>query len=441
MKGSSLGRFATQHARAIVFIVIAVCFGGVYAARSMPSSVFPQTDFPRVVILVDNGVMPSDEMMAKITRPIEEAMKEIPGAVSVKSGTGRGSAEVNVFFAWDVDMIQSELYVLSRLGQLRSTLPTTVQTTVFRLTFSAFPIVGVSLTSKTRDTTELWEKARYELKPRFLRVPGVARVDLVGGRQPEFQIMVDVTRLGALHLSLPQITDALEKTNFIDSVGMHEEKDTLFLTVVDGRVHSIADIERLTVAAEGGRPIRIKDFARVEMGPEPVFNKVTADGVNAVLLNIRSQPNASTLRIADGLKEEIAAIRKDLPSDTKLAFFYDQSLLVRESVGSVWEAILFGLVLSVVILYLFLRNWGTTLVATLVIPVTVLFTLVAMKVTGMSFNLMTLGGIAAAIGLVVDDAIVVVEAIYTKMTEGRSRAVAVEEAIGEIFTPLEHRSR
>jgi CzcA family heavy metal efflux pump len=433
---SFLGRFAAAHARAIVFIVVALCCGGIYAALTMPSSVFPQTNFPRVVILVDNGVMPADEMMARVTRPIEEAMKDIPGSVSVKSGTGRGAAEINVFFAWSVDMIQSELYVLSRLSQIRSTLPPTAQTNVFRLTFTAFPIVGVSLTSRTRDITELWERARYDLKPRFLRVPGVARVDIVGGRTPEYHVVVDVTRLGALHLSLPQITDALTKTNFVQPVGMHEENHTLYLAVVDGRVRSIHEIEELTIAAEGGHPIRIKDFAEVRPGPEPVFNKVTADGVDAVLLNVRSQPDGSTLAIAAGLREEIKALRKELPPDLKLAFFYDQSLLVRESVGSVWEAIGFGLVLSVAILYLFLRNWGTTLVATLVIPVTVLITLVAMKPLGMSFNLMTLGGIAAAVGLVVDDAIVVVEAIYTKISEGRSRASAVQEAVGEIFVPL-----
>ena len=179
-----LGRFATRHSVSIVFISIALCVAGIYAAVTIASSVFPQTDFPRVVILVDNGVMPADEMMATITRPIEEAMHDIRGVTTVKSATGRGSAEINVFFTWDVDMIRSELYVLSRLGQIRSTLPVTAVTTVYRLTFAAFPVIGVSLTSDTRDITELWETARYNLKLRFLRIPGVARVDLVGGINP-----------------------------------------------------------------------------------------------------------------------------------------------------------------------------------------------------------------------------------------------------------------
>ncbi len=431
-----LGRFANKQALSITFISAALCLGGVYAATSISSSVFPQTDFPRVVILVDNGVMPGDEMMARITRPIEESMKDIPGTVTVKSATGRGSAEINVFFTWQVDMVQSELYVLSRLGQIRSQLPATAETTVYRLTFAAFPIVGVSLTSDTRDITELWEEARYDLKLRFLQIPGVARVDLVGGKAPEYQVVVDPLLLEGAHLSLADVTDAMERNNLVASAGMHEESHTLYLTVVDGRAHSLADIRDFVVTAPDGHPVRIGDFARVQRGPEPVFNIVTADGHPAVLLNVRSQPDGSTLKIADALRAQIAQLEGELPPDMKLAFFYDQSEIVRASVHSVWEAILFGLILSVVILFFFLKNWGTTLVATTVIPVTILITLVAMRLTGLTFNLMTLGGIAAAVGLVIDDAIVVVEAIHTRLMEGMSRRQAVEAGITEIFRPL-----
>lgn len=436
LKASLIGRFATHHALAIAFISVALCVAGVFSAKQMPSSVFPQTDFPRCVVLVDNGVMSSDEMMATITRPIEEAMKDIPGAVTVRSATGRGSAEINVFFNWRVDMIQSELYVLGRLAQIRASLPQTATATVWRLTFSAFPIIGVSLTSPTRDITHLWEAARYDLKPRFLRVPGVARVDIVGGRTPEYHVIAEPQRLLAAGVALSQLGDALEKNNLISPAGMHEEDYQLYLTTVDGRVHSIEDIENVTVATKDGHPIRIKDVARVERGPEPVFNVVTSEGVNAVLLNIRSQPDGSTLQIADQLKKEMSALRKELPPDVKLAFFYDQSELVRSSVASVWEAIMFGLLLSIAIIYLFLKNWGTTMTAVVVIPVSVLVTLVAMKLLHMSFNLMTLGGIAAAIGLIIDDAIVVVEAIYAKIASGLPRLEAIQLAITEISRPL-----
>jgi CzcA family heavy metal efflux pump len=432
----TLGQFATRHSTSIVFISAALCLAGVFSALTISSSVFPQTNFPRVVILVDNGVMPADEMMATITRPIEEAMKDIRGVVTIRSTTGRGAAEISVFFAWNLDMIQSELYVLSRLSQIRAGLPATVETSVFRLTFSAFPILGVSLTSSARDITELWETARYQLKLRFLRIPGVARVDIVGGRTPEYHIVVDPLRLNAAGLTLTQVTEALTNNNFVASTGMHEENFSLYLTVVDGRLRSARDIENFPVTVAGGHPIRVRDFAHVERGPEPVFNIVTADGENAVLLNVRSQPDGSTLDIAKALKRQLAELKRELPPDMKLAFFYDQSEIVRASVDSVWEAILFGLILSVFILYFFLKNWGTTLVATLIIPVTVLVTLLSMKIAGLTFNLMTLGGIAAAIGLVIDDAIVVVEAIHTKRTAGKPRLEAIREGIGEILRPL-----
>jgi CzcA family heavy metal efflux pump len=435
-KNFVLGTFATHHSLFITFVCIALCLAGIYSAFNIPSSVFPQTNFPRVVILVDSGVMPANEMMATITRPIEEAMKDIRGVVTIRSATGRGSSEINVFFTWKVDMIESELFVLSRLSQIRSTLPATATTTVHRLTFSAFPIVGVSLTSNKRSITELWEIARYNLKLRFLRIPGVARVDLVGGRTPEYHIVADPLFLNAAQLTLSQIRDALIDNNFVASTGMHEENHTLYLTVVDGRVHSIQDIENFVVKTEDGHPFRVKDIARVVRGPEPVFNIVTADGEDAVLLNIRSQPDGSTLDIAAALKKQIKELRGELPPDLKLAFFYDQSEIVRTSVEGVWEAIIFGLFLSVFVLFAFLKNWGATLVAAIVIPVTVLITLVAMKMTGLTFNLMTLGGIAAAIGIVIDDAIVVVEAIHTKLISGLSRLEAIREGIREIFRPL-----
>ena len=429
-------RWVTHHGLSVAFVCLALCIGGVYSAYQLPSSVFPRTDFPRVVILVDNGVMPADEMMATLTRPIEEAMKDIPGSESVKSATGRGSAEINVFFNWSVDMVQSELYVLGRLSQIRSAIPASASTSVFRLTFSAFPIIGISLTSSTRELTSLWETARYTLKPRFLQIPGVARVDLVGGRAPEFHVIVDPMRLQAAGLGLTHVTDALTRNNLVAPTGMHEENHTLYLAVVDARARTARDIGDIAIDTSRGAPVRVRDVARVERGEEPVFNVVTADGVNAVLLNVRSQPDGSTLEIARQIEAQFRGLRRELPPDLKLALFYDQSVIVQDSVRSVWEAIGFGLVLSVLIIYLFLRSWGTTLVATLVIPVTILITLVVMRVAGLTFNLMTLGGIAAAVGLVIDDAIVVVEAIHAKMAAGLRRLDAVQQGVSEIVRPL-----
>ncbi len=436
-EGSWLGRFAIRHRLAIIFIAIAICVAGAYCTLRMPSSVFPETEFPRCVILIDNGVMPANEMMATITRPIEEAMKDIPGVVQVRSATGRGSAEVNVFFNWQVDMVTSELYVLNRIGQLKNTLPSTAQTTVWRLTFNAFPIIGVSLTSPNRDIMKLWEVARYELKPRFLRIPGVARVDLVGGRTPEYHVIVDTMKLAALNLSMSDVAAALEKNNLLAPAGFHMENYTIYLALVDGRVSGPEELAELVVAARGDQVLRLRDVARVERGPEPVFNVVNAQGRRAVLMNIRAQPTGSSiLNIARDLKQQLAELRRVLPPDLELSFYYDQSLLVRESVISVWEAIIVGLLFSALVLYFFLKNWGSVLTAIIVIPISVLVSIVVMYLSKMTFNLMTLGGIGAAIGVIIDDAIVVVEAIVTKITQNVPRRQAVAEAIGEIFLPL-----
>jgi len=436
-RGGNTGGFAIRHRLAIIFITVAVCAVGIYAALRMPSSVFPETEFPRCVILIDNGVMPADEMMATITRPVEEAMKDISGVVQVRSATGRGSAEVNVFFNWQVNMVESELYVLNRLSQLKASLPQTAKTTVWRLTFNAFPIIGVSMTSPKRELTELWELARYDLKPRFLRIPGIARVDLVGGRAPEFHVVVDPLKLAAAGLALADVTAALEKNNLVAPAGFHMENYTIYLALVDSRVKGAGEIEDFVVTVRDDHPVRIRDFARVERGPEPVFNVVNAQGRRAVLMNIRAQPTGSSiLNIAADLKAQLADLRRTLPPDIELSFYYDQSLLVRDSVQSVWEAIVIGLIFAVVILYLFLRNWGSVLTAIVVIPVSVLATVVVMLAAKLTFNLMTLGGIAAAIGLIIDDAIVVVEAIYARVTHGESRLAAIQSGMREILRPL-----
>ena len=433
---SPLGQFATRHALSITFIAAALCLAGIFSALRTPSSVFPQTNFPRVVILVNNGIMPADEMMATVTRPIEETMKDIPGAVTVRSATERGSAQINVFFNWRVDMAQSELYVLGRLSQIRGDLPVTAVTDVSRVTFSAFPIIGVSLTSSNRDIMSLWETANYELKPRFLQIPGVGRVEITGGRAPEFHIVVDPLKLQAAGLGLSDVSDALTKNNLVAPAGMMEENYHLYLTTVDGRVHSAEDIQNLVIAVHGSHPVQVRDVARVERGPEPVFQVVTAQGRDSVLLNIQSQADGSTLDIAAALQKQLQQLRQELPPDMHLAFFYDQSLFVRDSVGSVMDAIVFGLILSVLILYFFLKNWGSVWTAIVTIPITVLITLVAMKLANMSFNMMTLGGIAASIGLVIDNAIIVVEAMCVKIAAGRPRLAGIQEAIGEILTPL-----
>ncbi len=434
---SGLGQFATRHAISITFIALVLCLAGFFCARNTPSSVFPKTDFPRIVVMVNNGIMPANEMMATVTRPIEETMKSIPGVASVQSSTMRGSAVVNVIFNWGADMQQAEVYVMGRLSQIRSDLPPTASTDVSRVAFSlSYPIIGISLTSSTRNQMDLWDTATYKIKPLFLQIPGVAAVEILGGNAPEFHVVVDPLKLRAAHLGLPDVSNALKENNLVAAAGMITENYHLYLTTVDGRVHSAADIGNVVITVPNGHPVRIRDVASVVRGPEPVFQSITAQGRQAVLFNIESQPGSSILAIAAQLKAQIKSLQQELPPDMHLAFFYDQSQFVRDSVGSVRDAILFGLVLSVIILFFFLKNWGSVWTAIVTIPISVLVTVVIMKIAGMSFDMMTLGGIAASIGLIIDNAIIVVEAMCHRLAAGGPRLRCIHAAMGEILTAL-----
>ncbi len=431
-----IGDVIFSHRKAIIFLTVALCLAGAHSARTLPTSVFPQTNFPRVVILIDNGVMPVDEMMATVTRPVEEAMRNIQGVQTIRSSTSRGSAEVNVFFDWSTDMIQSELYVLGRLSQIRSGLPPQASFAVHRLTFKAFPIFGISLTSRRRSVTELWTQARYELSPRLLALEGVARINVVGGSRPEFHVVIDPAELAARHLTLDEISQAIGNANVVVSAGMREEDRQLYLTTVDNRFRNKEEIEDAVVAWVSGSAVRIRDIGSVRPGSEPRYNVVTADGRDAVLLNVYGQPGSDTLGIAESLRGELKKFKEELPPDMRLAFFYDQSQFVEEGVASVWESIFAGLALAALVLFVFLRRIGPTIVATAVIPVTVLLTILGLRAVGMSFNLMTLGGIAAAIGMVIDDAIVIVEAIHSWVSSGLDAAQASTRAIQEVGLPL-----
>jgi CzcA family heavy metal efflux pump len=432
-----LARIVSRQKRAVVVLVLLLCVAGLYAAWQLPTAIFPQTDFPRIVIVVDNGVVPAPQMLVSVTRPVEEAMNGIPGIVRIKSTTARGSTEINLFFNWNVDILQSLQLVQARLSQLTASLPATAEIrNVDRLTFAVFPVAGYSLTSDTRDAASLRDIANITIRPRLARLPGVADVSVAGGQVREYHVTIDPERLIAHGVSIQQVADAVKNANIIASPGLVEENHQLELTLVSGQATAPDQLNSIVVATVNNAPVTVADVATVGAGTEPQYTIVTADGHPAVLLNVRRQPDANTVTVTDEVKAELSALRAQIPKDVRIAPFYDQSLLVRESQKSVRDAILIGLLLSVIILYAFLRNWGTTFVAILVIPVTVLATFLVMWLVGLSFDLMTLGGVAAAIGLVIDDAIVVVENIYTHLARGQGRREAVQSAITEITVPI-----
>ena len=423
--------------RPILFLTISLALVGAYLAFSIPVAVFPNTDFPRIVIGVDNGVMPIDQMLVTITRPIEEAVNSVPGLQKVQSITSRGSAEVDLFFDWQSDMILTLQRVDAVVARLQPELPTTAKIQTHRLTFATFPILGYSLTSDTIPQSKLWETATYDLKPRINRLDGVASVLVQGGRVPEFQVTPDPARLQAAGVTVTDILDAIRRTNLIDSPGLLEHDHQLILGLISGQVRTPEQIAQIVVKTpNSGVPIRLGDIAKVAPSVAPVYTIVTANGKSAVLLSIHRQPESNTLDVANEVHKKIAELRPTLPPGVHLEVFYDQSTIVQQSIASVRDAVLLGIILSSAILVLFLRDWGSSFVAALVIPVTLLLTLIVLKLTGQSFNLMTLGGLAAAVGLVIDDAIVVLENIVLHRDAGESRFKAIQSALGEITVPL-----
>ena len=427
----------TRYSKSLVFLVLILAMAGAYLAFTIPISVFPTTDFPRVIIGVDNGVMPINQMMVTITRPLEESVNTVPGLQQVRSITSRGSAEIDLFFDWREDMVTTLQLVDAAVSQVRAELPATAVIQTHRLNFASFPILGYSLTSDTVAQTQLWTLATYDLKPRLNRLDGVASVIVQGGQEPEFHITPDAAKLVATNVTVSDILDSVRRTNLIDSPGLLPENHQLYLTLIDGQVTDPAQLGNIVIKTTPiGAPVRVGDVAKVEPGVKPVYTVVTANGKPAVLLNINRQPQSNTVAVADEVHSEIENIRQELPPGIQIQPFYDQSEIVTESIKSVRDAIIIGLILASAIMVLFLRDWGTSLVAALVIPATVLVTFIVLKMLGESFNLMTLGGLAAAVGLVIDDAIVVVENVALHRDAGQGRLQAIHSALSEITVPL-----
>jgi multidrug efflux pump subunit AcrB len=437
VNGANSDHWIARHSRPIIFLILTLALMGIYLAFTIPVSVFPSTDFPRVLIAVDNGVMPIDQMMVTVTRPIEEAVNSVPGLLTVRSITSRGSAEVDLYFRWDLDMFQTLQYVNAAISRVQPELPSTAKIEAHRMTFASFPVIGYSLSSDRMPQTQLWELATYEIKPRLNRLDGVSTVIVQGGQEPEFHITPDPSKLLAASVTVNDILEAVRRTNLIDSPGLLERNHQLYLGLVNGQIRTPQEISNAVIkTTPAGIPVRIGDISTVTPGVKPVYTVVTANGKPAVLLNINRQPDGNTVQVANEVHDEIERIRQALPAGVEIRPFYDQAIIVSESIKSVRDAILIGLVLASIILVLFLRDWGTSLVAGLVIPVTLMVTFIALKMMGQTFNLMTLGGLAAAVGLVIDDAIVVVENIVLHRDAGQSRLEAIQAAIREITVPL-----
>ena len=434
-----LERLLRTQSRAFVLIALAMALAGIVAALSLPIGLFPQVSFPRVVVDLDSGSRPADQTALTVTRPVEEAIRAIPGVNNVRSETTRGTAQISIDFGWGRDMIASTLLVDTAVGRILPSLPTGTHYDVRRMDPTVFPIISYALVSDKADPAMLQDFARYQITPLLSSITGLARVGVQGGDTAEVEVLADPQRLGAYGLAMTDLAAAIRSGNVLSAVGQVQDRGRLSLVIADRSIASAAQVGAIVVKATPTGVVHVRDVATVQDGAVPVWRRIVEDGRPAVLFNIYEQPDGNAVQIAKSVQAKLATLK--LPPDVKLVNWYDQSVLVTQSVASVRDAVLIGLVLAALVLLFFLRSWRVTLVAVIVVPATLAATVLVLSMLGMSFNIMTLGGIAAAVGLLIDDVIVMVEHIARRAgAVGEDGEVAGDAAVipaaREFMAPL-----
>ncbi|MEJ2048429.1 MAG: efflux RND transporter permease subunit [Calditrichota bacterium] len=426
-----------RHTKSILFVVLVLVLAGIYSSFKLPVSLFPNIAFPRIVVSADAGDMPADQMMITVTRKLEQAVNSILGVVNVRSVTSRGNTELSINFHWNLNMIQAELMVNNAINQIRNELPSNIQFEVRRMNPTIYPTIGYSLTSTSISQTRLREFAELVLSPVLTSIDGVAKASVIGGQVKEYQVMVNPERLRSFNLSMTELVNAIRQTNIIGSVGKIEQDYQLYLTLVDGQYSSLEDIGHTEIKIQNQLPVFLDDVAVIKESVRPQWIRVTSNGQQAVLVNVYQQPGANTVQIGNIIKSTFEGLKDRVPAGITISKFYDQSELIVESMKNVRDSLVVGVLLAILILYFFLRNSKITLIASLDVPITILITVLMMSFLGMSFNIMTLGGIAAAIGLIIDDAIVVVENIIRHLALRReTHQHAVSSSLTEILHPI-----
>ncbi|WP_137862064.1 MULTISPECIES: efflux RND transporter permease subunit [unclassified Sphingomonas] len=436
----SFGKLLSSQSRAFVVVAMALALAGLVSALSLPIGLFPQVSFPRVVVDIDAGSRPADQTALVVTRPVEQAIRAVPGVQNVRSETSRGAAQISIDFGWGRDMVASTLEVDAAMARAVAGLPAGTRYNVRRMDPTVFPIISYALVSDRMSPTQLQDLARYQITPLLSGISGLARVDVQGGETQEVQVLADPARLAGHGLAMSDLATAIANGNVLSAVGQVQDRGRLSLVIAD---HAIASPERIgdvVVKSSPGGVIRVRDVATVQDGILPQWLRVSEDGKPAVLFNIYEQPDGNSVQIARDVQARLARFK--LPPGVQLRNWYDQSELVSQSFASVRDAVLIGLVLAAIVLLVFLRSWRVTLVALIVVPATLMATVLVLAIAGMSFNIMTLGGIAAAVGLLIDDVIVMIEHIVRRAQgEGSppgvpAGAAAILPAAREFLAPL-----
>lgn len=427
-----------RHARTIWLAALLLTLGGVMAGLRLPVSLFPQIDYPRVVVSIDAGERDAAQMEAQITRPAEIALRAIPGVTQLRSTTSRGSAEVALNFGWGHDMVSAELATRGALAGIQGQLPAGTQFDVRRSDPTIFPVYGVALTSKTLNQEALRQLAELEIRPALTGITGVAAVDILGGSPREFEVEIDPARLSALGLSPTSISDALSKSNTVRGAGRVTDRHRLYLVLVENRLATPADIAAIPVktgSGPGAGVVALGSIATVRPAAAPNYTLVNANGQRAVLVNVRQSLDGNTVQVVRDVAARMKTLQ--LPPSVTVSPFYDQSELVVGAANAVRDAILIGALLAGLVLFLFLRSARLMVITALTLPAVLAGTCLVLLALGMHFDMMTLGGMAAAVGLIVDDAVVMLEHVMRRMQEGTAKDTrGILNAASEMAKPL-----
>jgi CzcA family heavy metal efflux pump len=430
----SLAGVSERHGRAVILLTALLAGAGALAVFSLPGDIYPPLKFPRVIVIAHVGTIPGRSMMLTVTRPIEQAIMEVPGIRRVRSKTFRGSAEISAQFDPNADIVVALQQVQNRVAEVRTDLPAEAELTVERLTPAAFPILSYNLTGGLSEA-ELHDYAFYVMRPEVARVPGVGRVEVLASDTREMEVVVDPAKALASGLTAEDVADALKAANTLTPVARYPAAGIQYLVLASGLWKSAAEIAAAPIVVKKGATLRVSDVAAVYPGAPDRVSLVTGNGKPAALLNVSQQIGASILEVRRGVEERLKELAKTLPAGLHIQKVYDLAGFVSDAMGSVRDAILIGGLLAVGVLFVFLRDWRVTLVAAVTLPLTVVSTFLFMKLFGETINVMSMGGLAVAIGLVIDDAVVVVENIHRHRARGEG-AEAVDKAVSELVAPV-----
>jgi CzcA family heavy metal efflux pump len=419
-------------------VLLLIILGGGFAYSKMQSSLFPEITFPKIKIIADGSLQPVNKMMVSITRPLENAVKQIPDLKLIRSTTSRGSCEISAYMDWKADIDLSQQRIEAKISEIRNTLPADVSITVEKMNPSILPVMGYTLESHNKSPIELKQLAVYTIKPFLSQVDGVSEIRIIGGKTKEYWLQMNMQKMSSLSLTPDIISNAINATNFIKSNGYLSDYRYLYLTVTDATVHTREDLQNLVISNNGKRVIYLKDVADVEIREAVEYTKINANGHDGILVAVIKQPNANLVAVSADMVKKIAELRKILPEGVSIQPYYVQADFVKESIKSVGDSLWIGLLLAIIVAIIFLRSLKASATILIVIPITLGLTLLVLYATGQTFNIMTLGAIAAAIGLIIDDAIVVVEQIHRTHEEHPKEynSTLVQQAIKYLFPAM-----